>query len=108
MYSSRFQGICPGNRLKIVPTSYDSGCFTPSPLSSPCPSSMSSTAGLLYSNGSTGSSSGAMSTSFVPHPNDLYENTAQKHSKRRSWHIMPNKVSASLIVARATSLFLHS
>lgn len=25
--------------------------------------------------------------------NDLYENTSQKHSKRRSWHIMPNKVS---------------
>ncbi|XP_037042594.1 breast cancer anti-estrogen resistance protein 1 isoform X1 [Bradysia coprophila] len=75
------QGICPGNRLKIIP-SYDPGCYTPSPVSSPCPS--------------IGSASFYHSTSFMMH-SDLYENTSglihgQKHGKRRSWHIMPNKV----------------
>lgn len=78
-----FQGICPGNRLKVIP-SYDPGCYTPvSPVSSPCPS--------------IGSASFYHSSSFMMH-SDLYENTSglihgQKHGKRRSWHIMPNKVS---------------
>lgn len=76
------QGICPGNRLKVIP-SYDPGCYTPSPVSSPCPS--------------IGSASFYHSSSFMMH-SDLYENTSglihgQKHGKRRSWHIMPNKVS---------------
>uniref|UniRef100_A0A1I8MYT3 SH3 domain-containing protein n=1 Tax=Musca domestica TaxID=7370 RepID=A0A1I8MYT3_MUSDO len=39
------QGLCPGNRLRIY-NSYDSGCFSPSPSSSPCPSLAASTATL--------------------------------------------------------------
>uniref|UniRef100_A0A1L8DLY0 Breast cancer anti-estrogen resistance protein 1 n=1 Tax=Nyssomyia neivai TaxID=330878 RepID=A0A1L8DLY0_9DIPT len=77
------QGICPGNRLRIV-QSYDSGCCSPSPISSPCPSIGSSSS--LYANHMT----------HVSNPSELYENTSvarlQKHGKRRSWHIMPNKV----------------
>ncbi|XP_055685772.1 breast cancer anti-estrogen resistance protein 1 isoform X1 [Lutzomyia longipalpis] len=77
------QGICPGNRLRIV-QSYDSGCCSPSPISSPCPSIGSSSS--LYAN----------HTTHVSNPSELYENTSvarlQKHGKRRSWHIMPNKV----------------
>uniref|UniRef100_A0A1B0DMJ8 Uncharacterized protein n=1 Tax=Phlebotomus papatasi TaxID=29031 RepID=A0A1B0DMJ8_PHLPP len=81
----RVAGICPGNRLRVV-QSYDSGCCSPSPISSPCPSIGSSTS--LYAN----------HTTSVTNPSELYENTSvarlQKHGKRRSWHIMPNKVSA--------------
>lgn len=76
------QGICPGNRLKLIPT-YDSGCYTPSPAPSPCPSTPS-----IYYN-----------SSILPNDSMLYENTIgmaslqqQRHGKRRSWHIMPNKV----------------
>lgn len=80
-----FKGICPGNRLKIVP-SYDSGCYSPSPVSSPCPSL-------------------GTPTSFITNTisTDLYENTGnlvqqQKQGKRRSWHIMPNKVSSFFVL----------
>ncbi|EAA11911.5 AGAP005411-PA [Anopheles gambiae str. PEST] len=76
------QGICPGNRLKII-QSHDSGCFTLSPASSPCPT-IDSTTNLNS-----------------PIPSEIYENTSlcsstsagsQRQGKRRSWHIMPNKV----------------
>ena len=53
------QGLCPGNRLRIL-NSYDSGCFSPSPASSPCPSLAASTATLNSSICST----------------DIYENTS--------------------------------
>lgn len=84
---SLFQGICPGNRLKLLPA-HDSGCYSPSPLSSPCPSI-----------GTISQISAATTpTATTPH-SDFYENTTvfsqmmQKQGKRRSWHIMPNKVS---------------
>ncbi|XP_049290787.1 breast cancer anti-estrogen resistance protein 1 isoform X2 [Anopheles funestus] len=76
------QGICPGNRLKII-QSHDSGCFTLSPASSPCPT-IDSTTNLNS-----------------PIPSEIYENTSlcsstsagsQRQGKRRSWHVMPNKV----------------
>uniref|UniRef100_A0A182YL03 Uncharacterized protein n=1 Tax=Anopheles stephensi TaxID=30069 RepID=A0A182YL03_ANOST len=75
-------GICPGNRLKII-QSHDSGCFTLSPASSPCPT-IDSTTNLNS-----------------PIPSEIYENTSlcsstsagsQRQGKRRSWHIMPNKL----------------
>lgn len=83
------QGICPGNRLKVIPA-FETGCYTPSPAPSPCPSTPS-----MYYNSSILSNE------------SMYENTVgmngrqslpqlqpqQKHGKRRSWHIMPNKVS---------------
>lgn len=97
-FNLRFQGICPGNRLKLLPTSYDSSCFTPSPMSSPCPSSIGTTS--IYASGgsTTGSASMSSGSSAYILPNDLYENTSQKHSKRRSWHIMPNKVHYLLLL----------
>ncbi|XP_065087874.1 breast cancer anti-estrogen resistance protein 1 isoform X2 [Ochlerotatus camptorhynchus] len=78
------QGICPGNRLKIIQP-HDSGCFTLSPASSPCPSI------------------GPGTNLNSPVPSDIYENTSsassttaasrqQQQGKRRSWHINPNKV----------------
>uniref|UniRef100_A0A182XCX1 Uncharacterized protein n=1 Tax=Anopheles quadriannulatus TaxID=34691 RepID=A0A182XCX1_ANOQN len=78
---NRQKGICPGNRLKII-QSHDSGCFTLSPASSPCPT-IDSTTNLNS-----------------PIPSEIYENTSlcsststgsQRQGKRRSWHIMPNK-----------------
>uniref|UniRef100_A0A1I8QDY8 SH3 domain-containing protein n=1 Tax=Stomoxys calcitrans TaxID=35570 RepID=A0A1I8QDY8_STOCA len=66
------KGLCPGNRLRFV-NSYDSGCFSPSPSSSPCPSLAASTATLnssicsadIYENTSiiSGSGSGISSNS---------------------------------------------
>uniref|UniRef100_A0A182ST62 Uncharacterized protein n=1 Tax=Anopheles maculatus TaxID=74869 RepID=A0A182ST62_9DIPT len=79
----QLRGICPGNRLKII-QSHDSGCFTLSPASSPCPT-IDSTTNLNS-----------------PIPSEIYENTSlcsstsagsQRQGKRRSWNIMPNKVS---------------
>ncbi|XP_055631950.1 breast cancer anti-estrogen resistance protein 1 isoform X2 [Toxorhynchites rutilus septentrionalis] len=74
------QGICPGNRLKIIQP-HDSGCFTLSPASSPCPSV------------------GPGTNLNSPVPSDIYENTStgssygqKQQGKRRSWHINPNKV----------------
>lgn len=81
------QGICPGNRLKII--NYDSGIY--SPLSSPCPSSIGMT-----------TSTSTLSSQTIQ-PTELYENTSngnniqQRQGKRRSWHIMPNKVSRKKI-----------
>lgn len=103
------QGICPGNRLKLLPTSYDSGCFTPSPMSSPCPSSIGTTS--IYTSGGSTAGSASMSSGSSAYvlPNDLYENTSQKHSKRRSWHIMPNKVRyiyIYMLIWRNKSIFL--
>jgi hypothetical protein len=74
------QGICPGNRLKII--SYEPGKFSPStPMTPVTPTTY---------NTSIAKSAVHLNTS------DQYENTGllmQKHGKRRSWHIMPNKVS---------------
>lgn len=81
-----FQGICPGNRLKII--NYDSGIY--SPLSSPCPSSIGMT-----------TSTSTLSSQTIQ-ASEMYENTSngnqQKQGKRRSWHIMPNKVRQRCIL----------
>lgn len=90
-FSSLLQGICPGNRLKLIPHC-DSGCFSPtSTISSPCPS--------------IGSGTTQYTTSSPISSSDMYENTSSisssggggggqlsKHGKRRSWHYSPNKV----------------
>lgn len=85
--SRLLQGICPGNRLKIILSSDAAG--KPSSISSPSPSMPS-----IHYNNSILSSADSI----------LYENTIGygpatspttnhlKHGKRRSWHIMPNKV----------------
>ncbi|KAI9588450.1 hypothetical protein GQX74_004295 [Glossina fuscipes] len=113
------QGLCPGNRLRIL-NSYDSGCFSPSPASSPCPSLAASTATLnssicsadIYENtsiisspGSTtnGSANGSISASQT-HLNTTIAGNAvtvnnlqqqqqqqQRQGIRRSWHVSPNK-----------------
>lgn len=90
-HSLSLQGICPGNRLKII-SSYEA-TSRPSPVSSPCPSMPS-----IYYNNSILSSADSI----------LYENTVGyghatspnhlKHGKRRSWHIMPNKVLYFIII----------
>ncbi|EDV38662.1 uncharacterized protein Dana_GF24884, isoform A [Drosophila ananassae] len=85
------QGLCPGNRLRIL-NSYDSGCFSPSPASSPIPSLAASTATLnssvcsadIYENGSI---SGASSTT-----RGTECSTSQGRGSRKSWHVSPNKV----------------
>lgn len=117
------QGLCPGNRLRIL-NSYDSGCFSLSPSSSPCPSLAASTATLnssicsadIYENtsiisgsgssgissNSSGSGSGCgisasqtqLNTSTAATTN-LQQN--QRHGTRRSWHVSPNKVSSTFI-----------
>lgn len=91
------QGICPGNRLKVI-ASYEPRCYSPlSPVSSPCPSTPS-----IYYNSSILSNDSGGSLH--------YENTSgncmnqQKHGKRRSWHIMPNKVSYASIELQHTHL----
>lgn len=58
------QGLCPGNRLRII-NSYDSGCFTPSPSSSPSPSLGASTASVSSA--------------------DIYDTSTLRSGKRRSW-----------------------
>lgn len=74
------KGLCPGNRLKII--DYESNYSPASPLASPCSTSMSM----------------SMISSQNTQPNELYENTSNNSikGKRRSWHIMPNKVSISV------------
>lgn len=74
------KGICPGNRLKVI--DFESGCYSPSPLASPSMSMSAST--LTFS-------------SQLSQPSELYENTSNKSikGKRRSWHIMPNRVSSN-------------
>ncbi|SPP84790.1 breast cancer anti-estrogen resistance protein 1 isoform X1 [Drosophila guanche] len=97
------QGLCPGNRLRIL-NSYDSGCFSPSPASSPIPSLAASTATLnssicsaeIYENGSiisAASSSGGGVTNGQGTTNGQESSTAtQGRGARRSWHVSPNKV----------------
>jgi enhancer of filamentation 1 len=77
------KGICPGNRLKVI--DYETSCYTPSPLASPCSTSMSMSM----------SASTLTFSSQTSQPSELYENTSNKtiKGKRRSWHIMPNRVS---------------
>ena len=82
-----FQGICPGNRLQEIRT-YDSGCYSMSPASSPCPSSIgSSTMSLLNS-----SLSMTTSPSLSSQQESIYENTVhlaalQRQDSRRSWQL---------------------
>ncbi|XP_017057798.1 breast cancer anti-estrogen resistance protein 1 isoform X2 [Drosophila ficusphila] len=87
------QGLCPGNRLRVL-NSYDSGCFSPSPASSPIPSLAASTATLnssicsaeIYENGSiiSAASSGGPG--------------AESRGTRRSWHVSPNKVHGDVYI----------
>lgn len=100
-----FQGICPGNRLQEIRT-YDSGCYSMSPASSPCPSSIgSSTMSLLNSS----SLSMTTSPSLSSQQELIYENTLHMAStglhrqdssrSRRSWQMpatMSNQVSSHL------------
>lgn len=87
------KGICPGNRLKLV--DFETGCYSPtSPLASPCSTSMSMSASTLTF------------SSQMSQPSELYENTSNKSikGKRRSWHIMPNRVSG-LAIAEGSFTF---
>ncbi|XP_016982258.1 breast cancer anti-estrogen resistance protein 1 isoform X2 [Drosophila rhopaloa] len=94
------QGLCPGNRLRVL-NSYDSGCFSPSPASSPIPSLAASTATLnssicsaeIYENGSiisAASSSNSNSGGVISGPGT--ESSSASRGTRRSWHVSPNKV----------------
>lgn len=89
------QGICPGNRLKIIQP-HDSGCFTLSPASSPCPSIgpctnlNSPVPSDIYENTTTASS--ISSATSMPTPGSKHQKYQQHQGKRRSWHINPNKV----------------
>ncbi|XP_037953989.1 breast cancer anti-estrogen resistance protein 1-like isoform X2 [Teleopsis dalmanni] len=114
------EGLCPGNRLRIL-NSYDSGCFSPSPASSPTPSLAASTVTLNSSicsaeyenssiisgtgsgNGSIcGSANGSISASQTylnqPQPQTTQQQQTtqfmqqQRQGTRRSWHVSPNKV----------------
>ncbi|XP_037722910.1 breast cancer anti-estrogen resistance protein 1 isoform X2 [Drosophila subpulchrella] len=94
------QGLCPGNRLRVL-NSYDSGCFSPSPASSPIPSLAASTATLnssicsaeIYENGSIiSAASSSNSTSGGVNGGSGAESTAAHRGSRRSWHVSPNKV----------------
>lgn len=78
--------------------SYDSGCFSPSPASSPIPSLAASTATLnssvcsadIYENGSiSGASSGRGGSTGL----GTESSTSQGRGSRKSWHVSPNKVS---------------
>jgi len=84
------KGICPGNRLKVFST--DTSRYTPTspPLSSPSNSSMSMNM--------SASSFAISSQQQQPPSGEMYENTSNKgiKGKRRSWHIMPNKVSYTM------------
>ncbi|KAL7735023.1 hypothetical protein ACLKA6_011285 [Drosophila palustris] len=99
------QGLCPGNRLRIL-NSYDSGCFSPSPASSPIPSLAASTATLnssicsteIYENGSiisaTGSGAGNNGETCSQSSNSSNSSSScqMRGGARRSWHVSPNKV----------------
>ncbi|XP_017956426.1 breast cancer anti-estrogen resistance protein 1 isoform X2 [Drosophila navojoa] len=90
------QGLCPGNRLRIL-NSYDSGCFSPSPASSPIPSLAASTATLnssicsaeIYENGSMLNASAAAADT---QSTNSTSSGGQGRGGRRSWHVSPNKV----------------
>lgn len=120
------QGLCPGNRLRIL-NSYDSGCFSPSPASSPCPSLAASTATLnssicsadIYENTSiisgSGSSANGSGSGYISASQTNITTTSstccptavttsnlqqtQRQGTRRSWHVSPNKVSFCLPTA---------
>ncbi|XP_017127319.1 breast cancer anti-estrogen resistance protein 1 isoform X3 [Drosophila elegans] len=100
------QGLCPGNRLRVL-NSYDSGCFSPSPASSPIPSLAASTATLnssicsaeIYENGSivsafssSNSNSNSNSGVVTSGPGAGTDSSSACRSTRRSWHVSPNKV----------------
>ncbi|XP_026849722.1 breast cancer anti-estrogen resistance protein 1 [Drosophila persimilis] len=101
------QGLCPGNRLRIL-NSYDSGCFSPSPASSPIPSLAASTATLnssicsaeIYENGSIisavsssgGGGGGVVTNGQGTTIHESSPSATQGRGTRRSWHISPNKV----------------
>ncbi|XP_055602048.1 breast cancer anti-estrogen resistance protein 1 isoform X2 [Uranotaenia lowii] len=101
------QGICPGNRLKII-QSHDSGCFTLTPASSPCPSigpgtnlnspvpseiyENTSSVSLSLSMSGYGGSIGSAGTPSSISCGSTSNNQKHHHGKRRSWHINPNKV----------------
>ncbi|XP_030079512.1 LOW QUALITY PROTEIN: breast cancer anti-estrogen resistance protein 1-like [Drosophila hydei] len=94
------QGLCPGNRLRIL-NSYDSGCFSPSPASSPIPSLAASTATLnssicsaeIYENGSMlNASAAAADTQSTGSNTNSTSSSGQGRGGRRSWHVSPNKV----------------
>lgn len=80
------QGICPGNRLKII--SYEATCYKPSPVSSPCPSMPS----IYYNNSILSSADSILYENTVGFGAATSPNHQKLQGKRRSWHIMPNKV----------------
>ncbi|EDW49879.1 GM14311 [Drosophila sechellia] len=92
------QGLCPGNRLRVL-NSYDSGCFSPSPASSPIPSLAASTATLdssicsaeIYENGSIISAVSPSNSNSGGASSGLGAESASRVS-RRSWHASPTKV----------------
>lgn len=107
--------------------SYDSGCFSPSPASSPCPSLAASTATLnssicsadIYENTSiisgSGSSANGSGSGYISASQTNITTTSstccttavatsnlqqtQRQGTRRSWHVSPNKVSFCLPTA---------
>ncbi|XP_020714437.1 breast cancer anti-estrogen resistance protein 1 isoform X2 [Ceratitis capitata] len=111
------EGLCPGNRLRIL-NSYDSGCYSLSPPPSPCPSlapsliTLNSNSTACYDHLSINSSGGTISSasSSSHHANSnanahnlgggLLRDNQQTHlltqqqrqGTRRSWHVSPNKV----------------
>lgn len=85
-FSSMLQGICPGNRLKII--SYEATCYKPSPVSSPCPSMPS----IYYNNSILSSADSILYENTVGFGGATSPNHQKLQGKRRSWHIMPNKV----------------
>lgn len=68
------QGICPGNRLRLLVGQYDTG-------------------------GSLGGSRVDLTIS---------DDGIQRHGKRRSWHVQPNRVSAPIIPTLSRSLLLFT
>jgi len=96
-----FQGLCPGNRLRVL-NSYDSGCFSPSPASSPVPSLAASTATLdssicsaeIYENGSVISAVSSSNSNSGGASSGLGSESVSRVS-RRSWHASPTKVCFS-------------
>ncbi|XP_067646575.1 breast cancer anti-estrogen resistance protein 1 isoform X2 [Eurosta solidaginis] len=104
------EGLCPGNRLRIL-NSYDSGCFSLSPPASPCPSlapsliTLNSNSTACYDHLSLNSSSSSSSHHLsnanahggVGLRGDNNQQThlltqQQRQGTRRSWHVSPNKV----------------
>lgn len=94
--SPLFQGICPGNRLQEIRT-YDSGCYSMSPASSPCPSSIgSSTMSLLNSSLSMTTSPSLSSQQELIYENSLHLAALQRQDSRRSWQL-PSSTTANQV-----------